>query len=63
MNVKIGCAAWKVNIQHPYFKNRKLMYGGLTVSKGSNGSYLSFVGSIDDDLTKFFSACKKVPKF
>lgn len=48
MNVKIGCAAWEVKKAHPYFNDRKIMYGGLTVSKGSNGTYLSFVGSINN---------------
>lgn len=60
MNVKAGCAAWKVKKNHPYFENRNLLYAAITVSKGKNGTYLSFAGSINNDCTDFYATCKKV---
>jgi hypothetical protein len=48
MNVKIGLAAWQVERQHQYFKGKLLCYCGITLSKGTKGLYLTFVGSINN---------------
>lgn len=36
------------------------MYGAVTVSKGKNGIYLAFVGTINDASSQFFGTCKKI---
>lgn len=36
------------------------MYGGLTISKGKYGSFLSFVGNINNECTNFYGICKKI---
>lgn len=34
------------------------MYGALSISKGDRGHTLAFVGTINSECTKVFSACK-----
>lgn len=34
------------------------MYGALSISKGSKGYTLAFVGTINSDCTRVFSDCK-----
>lgn len=59
MNIKVGAVPWEVERRHEYFKNRTLMYGALSISKGEKGGYtLAFVGTINSECTKVFSACK-----
>lgn len=58
MNVKVGSVPWQVEKRHPYFKGRNLMYGALSISKGDKGYTLAFVGTINSECTKVFSACK-----
>ncbi len=60
MNVKRGMPVWQVSRQHVYFKNKNMMYCGITTSKGKNGTYLSFVGTVSDDCTQFYSDCFKI---
>lgn len=60
MNVKIGLPAWEVRRSHIYFNKKKVMYGAVTVSKGKNGIYLAFVGTINDASSQFFGTCKKI---
>ena len=33
MNAKIGQPIWSVPLQHPFWKNKLVMYGGLSVIK------------------------------
>lgn len=58
MNVKVGAVPWQVEKRHPYFKGKNLMYGALSISKGDRGHTLAFVGTINSECTKVFSACK-----
>ena len=60
MNVKIGLAAWQVERQHQYFKGKLLCYCGITLSKGTKGLYLTFVGSINNQSTYYYGTCKKL---
>ena len=58
MNIKMGATPWAVEKSHPYFKNRNVMYGALSMSRGKNGFTLAFVGTIANDCTKVFSDVK-----
>lgn len=58
MNIKVGAVPWEVQKNHDYFKGRNLMYGALSISKGQKGHTLAFVGTINSECTKVFSACK-----
>lgn len=44
MNVKAGGVPWEVQKRHEYFKKKNVMYGALSISKGSKGYTLGFVG-------------------
>ena len=57
MNTKVGASPWKVQRHHPYFKDKKLMYGSLSISKGEKGYTLAFVGTGKDDCTQVYSQC------
>jgi hypothetical protein len=40
-----------------------MMYGGISISKGKGGYSVAFVGTINNEGTKVYSACKsKVPR-
>jgi hypothetical protein len=58
MNIKVGAVPWEVQKNHEYFKSKNLMYGALSISKGDRGHTLAFVGTINSECTKVFSACK-----
>lgn len=58
MNVKVGSVPWEVQKRHAYFKDKKVMYGSLSLSKGKNGYTMAFVGTINNECTKVFSDCK-----
>lgn len=58
MNIKVGAVPWEVQKNHEYFKDKNLMYGALSISKGDKGHTLAFVGTINSQCTKVFSACK-----
>ncbi len=60
MNVKIGLAPWQIQKSHSYFENKNVMYGAVATSKGKNGNFLSFVGSINNSCTNFYGNCKKI---
>lgn len=60
MNTKVGCVPWIVNPTNPYFKNINVMHCGIATSKGKNGNYLSFVGTIKNNSSSYFSTCKKL---
>lgn len=63
MNIKVGAAPWEVTKAHPYFKNKNIMYGALSLSKGKGGFSLAFVGTINNECTKVFSDIKMgIPK-
>lgn len=38
------------------------MYGGLSISKGIKSQTLAFVGTINSECTRVFSACKYITK-
>lgn len=48
MNIKVGAVPWQVEKRHEYFKNRNIMYGALSISKGRKGNTLAFVGTINN---------------
>jgi|694.fasta_scaffold49994_2 hypothetical protein len=48
MNIKVGAVPWQVEKRHEYFKNRNIMYGALSISKGKKGNTLAFVGTINN---------------
>jgi hypothetical protein len=48
MNVKVGAVPWQVQKRHDYLRKKNLMYGALSISKGSKGNTLAFVGTIND---------------
>lgn len=58
MNIKVGAVPWEVQKKHEYLKKKNLMYGALSISKGSKGNTLAFVGTINDECTKVVSDCK-----
>ena len=58
MNQKLGSTIWSVDIDHPDFKNRKLMVGGFSLSKVNKKNSLAFVGSTDPELTKIYNETK-----
>lgn len=60
MNVKTGKVLWTVKPSHGYFKERKVMYGGLCVSKGMGGYVIGFVGTIKDDFSLTWSFNDKI---
>lgn len=47
MNIKVGKVPWEVEKAHPYFKDKKIMYGAVSISKGSKGNTLAFVGTLN----------------
>ena len=76
MNMKIGCSLWVVRPKHPFWQKKKIMYGGLSISKNTKqrvtkehneteakniqsenkkSHVLSLVGTISEDLSKFYS--------
>ena len=60
MNEKTGLALWSVVPKHPYWKNKIIIYGALSIStnKRQNNSTLGFNGTYSRDLTKVFSSLK-----
>lgn len=58
INQKIGGCAWEVVKKHSYFDKRRIMYGGISISKGKQGFTLAFVGTINNECTKVYSYCK-----
>ena len=58
MNIKVGAVPWEVQKKHPYFQNKALMYGALSISKGKKGNTLAFVGTTNSECTKVYSECK-----
>lgn len=57
MNAKAGYSPWLVAKQNAYFKGKNFMYGSFSISKGSNGYALAFVGTINNDCSKVYSWC------
>ena len=58
MNVKIGLPIWKVIKKATYFKDKRVMYGAFSLSKGKNGFTLGFVGTTNDSSSDIFSESK-----
>lgn len=48
MNAKIGGTLWETVKRNKYFDKRRIMYGGLSLSKGKKGFTLGFVGTINN---------------
>lgn len=55
MNVKVGSVPWEVKKHHPYFKDKSMMYGAISISKERKGYTLAFVGTINPECTKVCS--------
>jgi len=62
MNVKQGHALWKVPNDHPFWKDstKKVAIAGIASSKGKMGNAIGLVGTIDNDLTRYFCDCKLI---
>lgn len=58
MNVKAGSTPWVVSLSHKSLKNRSIMYGAISISKGRRGYTLSFVGTISKDFAELYSNFK-----
>lgn len=58
MNAKVGKPLWEVQKSHPYFKDKKVMYGSLSVSGGKKGYTVAFVGTTNSSGTTIYSDCK-----
>lgn len=58
MNIKIGLPLWEVRKSSGYFQKQKIMYGGISISKGKKGYTVAFVGTTNNEGTKVYSACK-----
>jgi len=58
MAVKASYTPWSVKIEHPYFQKKNVMYGGISISHGSNGYTVGFTGTINNECTQVFSASK-----
>ena len=54
MNAKLGKALWVVPPKHPFWKDKTIVIGGLSISKGKNGHTLAFVGTYSRDFTKTY---------
>lgn len=48
MNVKVGATPWAVQTKHDYFRKKNVMYGAISISKGTKGNTLAFVGTINN---------------
>lgn len=55
INAKLGKALWTLPPQHPFWKDRSLICGGLSLSKGSSGHTLGFVGTFSQDMAKTYA--------
>lgn len=58
MNVKVGFPIWEVPKKSKYLQTKNMMYGGISISKGKGGYSMAFVGTINNEGTKVYSACK-----
>jgi hypothetical protein len=58
MNAKLGKALWAIIPKHPFWKDKSIVYGGLSLSRGKKGHTLAFVGTYSRDLTKVYSNSK-----
>jgi hypothetical protein len=58
MNAKVGAVPWLVAKTDPYFRNKSMMYGGLSICNGEKGSTITFVGTTNDESSQVFSDCK-----
>ena len=63
MNAKVGGTLWGIPTQHPYFKEKSVMYGAISFSRGKKGWTLAFNGTYSRDLTHCCSeAMVNLPK-
>lgn len=60
MSAKIGLALWSVVPKHPFWKNKSIIYGALSLSTNKKLKYstLGFNGTYSRDLTKVFTSLK-----
>lgn len=58
INAKVGGALWKIISNSEYIRKKKVMYAGLSISKGKSGSAVSLVGTRNLEMNNFFSDCK-----
>lgn len=63
MNIKVGSIPWEVPKKHPYFKNKNMMYGALSISKNSwGGNTLAFVGTTNSECSRVIGHCKRIAR-
>jgi hypothetical protein len=63
INAKIGLPLWKIPKEHPAFKNKRVIIGGMALYHklvDKKKSCEAFVGTINDDSTKFYSTAKLI---
>jgi hypothetical protein len=58
MNAKLGLPLWEVKSKHPYFKEKKTMYCSISLSKGSKGFTLGFVGTTSSNSSSIYAETK-----
>ena len=58
MNTKTGDAPWTIYNANDNINKRKIMYCGISFSKGPKGFTLGFVGTISKDFTELHSDSK-----
>ena len=60
MNSKMGHPLWSVPNYHPFWKTAKVAVAGIASSKGKKGTFISFVGTTNAELTHIITDCKAV---
>jgi len=58
MNAKLGQPIWKMVRKGNYLKEKRVMYGAISLSKGKGGFTLGFVGTTNDSSSEVFSETK-----
>lgn len=55
MSLKMNHCPWVVKKTHPYFKDRLVMQGAISISKQNKGWVAAFVGYTNNQCTKIIS--------
>jgi len=61
INAKLGDPLWKIQMGHPELKGKRIIIGGMAIYHkllAGNKSCAAFVGTTNNDLTKFYSCPK-----
>lgn len=61
INAKVGEPLWKIQMAHPELKGKRIIVGGMAIYHklvAGNKSCAAFVGTINNDLNKFYTCPK-----